>query len=117
MNRVLLIALLILLAACSAKLSLAVPQGAPVRVVRSGTETLLQPSQPRYRQLQAWLAQNQSGWSQVYATNPNGGVLVSSGHLHLQFVDSAVFVLTNDGMFTKPVKASDYAFLGAEAGT
>ena len=117
MNRVFLISALLLLAACSARLSLAIPQGSPVRVVRESTEVLLQPSQPSYRQLQAWLAQNQGGWSQVYATNPNGGVLVSSGDLHLQFVDSAAFVITKEGMFTKPVKASDYAFLASEAGT
>jgi len=71
----------------------------------------------RYQRLARWLAQNQGGWSGVYATNPNGGVLVRCGNLHLQFIGSVAFALTTKGMFTKPVKGSEYAFLTAAPST
>ena len=113
------IALLLFLAACSSRLSLALPSGAPVRVVTpsTSTERLLQPAGEDYRHLQDWLAQNQSGWSQVYATNPNGGIFVSCGRFRLQFIGSTVFVMTSKGMLSKPVKESEYAFLSNGAGT
>jgi hypothetical protein len=82
-----------------------------------GTTSELQPSDQAYQQLARWLAQNQGGWSGAYATNPNGGVLVRCGNLHLQFVGSAVFALTTKGMFTKQVKGSEYAFLTAAPST
>jgi len=97
---------------------LSLPKGVPVQVTSAaGATRELRPSDRAYQQLALWLAKNQVGWSGVYATNPNGGVLVQCGNLRLQFVGSTVFALTTKGMFTKSVKGSEYAFLTAAPST
>ena len=103
MRRAFVIAVMLLLTACSSRLSLALPSGAPVHVVTpsSSYERLLQPTGEDYGHLQDWLAKNQSGWSQVYATNPNGGIFVSCGSFRLQFIGSTVFVMTSKGLSAK----------------
>jgi hypothetical protein len=118
MHRVALLLVLLALGGCTQSLALSLPKGTPVQVISAaGTARELQPSDQSYQQLAHWLAQNQGGWSGVYATNPNGGILVRCGNLHLQFVGSAVFALTTKGMFTKQVKGSEYAFLTAAPST
>src|SRR5690242_16080082 len=111
MHRVAILLALLVLGGCAQSLALSLPKGVPVQVVAAGTTRELQPSDQSYQQLARWLAQNRGGWSEVYATNPSGGILVRCGTLHLQFVGSAVFALTTKGMFTKQVKGSEYAFL------
>jgi hypothetical protein len=118
MQRVALVLVLLLLGGCTQSLALSLPKGVPVQVIyASGATRDLQPSDQAYHQLARWLAQNQGGWSGVYATNPNGGILVRCGNVHLQFVGSAVFALTANGMFTKSIKGSEYAFLTAAPST
>lgn len=102
---------LLVLTGCSSTLALSLAPGERVNVVSGARESQLSSSDAGYKRLQRWLAQNQGGWSQVYATNPNGGILVAGGTLRLQFVGSAVFALTDKGVFTKPVETSEYAFL------
>jgi len=117
MFRAFVFASLFFLAGCSTTLPLALTPGIPVHVVGPNTDTSLQPTSLRYQYLQAWLTQNQGGWSQSYSTNPNGGILVSSDHLHLQFVGNAAFAVTSHGLFTKTVQESEYAFLVKVHGT
>jgi len=118
MHRVALVLALLVLGGCTQTLALSLPKGVPVQVVSAaGATRELQPSDQAYQRLARWLAQNQGGWSGVYATNPNGGVLVRCGNLHLQFIGSVAFALTTKGMFTKPVKGSEYAFLTAAPST
>jgi hypothetical protein len=113
MRRILLLIMLLALVACSSTLELRLPANMPARVVSASTDRQLQPSGETYRQLQHWLAANQSGWSQLYATNPVGGIFVSCGDWRLQFVGQSVYVYvaTRQTMFSKSVKESEYAFL------
>jgi hypothetical protein len=115
------IVLLAALSACSRTLHLPVPAGAPVRLVtftfKSTGETdaerkevLLQPDAAEYRRLQEWVAHNQSGWSQSFAT-PFGGIVVNCGDLHLQFIQTMVVAFTAKGEFQKDIREEDYAFL------
>jgi hypothetical protein len=118
MQRVALVLVLLLLGGCAQSLALSLPKDVPVQVISaSGATRELQPSDQAYQQLAHWLAQNQGGWSGVYATNPSGGILVRCGKLQLQFVGSSAFALTTKGMFTKSVKGSEYAFLTAAPST
>jgi hypothetical protein len=124
--RVLGILLMALSSACSHTLHLALPSTASVQLViwienpatpeAKPKKTLLPPSAPEYRRLQEWLAHNQSGWSQSYATNPSGGVLVHAGDLHLQFINTTVFAFTAGGQYQKEIREEDYAFLKAKVG-
>jgi hypothetical protein len=118
MQRVALVLVLLLLGGCTQSLALSLPKGVPVQVISAtGATRDFQPSDQAYQQLARWLAQNQGGWSGVYATNPNGGILVRCGNVRLQFVGSAVFALTTNGVFTKSVKESAYAYLAKEPNT
>ena len=118
MRRTLLLIMLLALAACSSTLALRLPVNVPVRIVSAGTDRQIESSGETYRQLQHWLAVNQSGWSQLYATNPNGGIFVSCGEFRLQFVGQSVYVYeaTRQTMFFKSIKASEYAFLSVANG-
>ena len=117
MNRLAIAFAFFLLPGCTSTLALSIAPGESLHVVHGANEWQLNSSDARYQQLQRWLAHNQAGWSQPYATNPNGGILVSGSTLHLQFIGSAVFAITGKGMFTKSVKKSDYAFLIARPST
>jgi hypothetical protein len=83
-----LVACLALLCAvgCVDELPLALPQGQAIHVVilgKGANERLLQPASEGYQQLQSWVAQNRRGWSQLYATPPAAGVLVTAGSISL----------------------------------
>jgi hypothetical protein len=124
--RVLGVALLMSVSACSRMLHLEIPIGTSVQLITfpespsttlvESTEITLQPDAPEYRRLQEWLLQNQRGWSQSLATNPSGGIIVRAGKLSLQFVDGAVFTWTDKGQFQKRIREEDYAFLKKPAG-
>lgn len=101
------------------------PPDAPVRVftflekdasgVRHPKEVSLRPQTADYQRLQAWLAQNQTGWSAIL--EPGGdGIFVHAGEVHLQFSGSTVTASTEAGPFTKEVREADYAFLEAALG-
>jgi hypothetical protein len=114
----LLIAIAVLaLSACGKEISTPLPTKSVVYVVSGDIREEIAASDPRHQQLIDWLSQNRDGWSQMYATNPSGGILVSSGAWHLQFFGTSVFVTTGSGMFTKTVKESEYAFLKPATGT
>ena len=107
-------ALLLALTGCSTSLPLSVQPGTSVRVVvlgQNSRECVIDPSSEKYRQLDAWLSQNQRGWSQLYSTPPNGGVLVSVGDIRLQLLGTSAFATTTQGVLTKSVTESGYAFL------
>jgi len=104
--------------ACSRDLALALEPGASTRVYTLGSakhERTLDPSSAEYSELSSWLRQNQSGWSRLVATPPANGLLVSSGRFHLQFTGRTALVTTSEGVFTKDVAESEYAFLLADA--
>jgi hypothetical protein len=79
-------------------------------------EVVLQPDSPECLRLREWLAQNQGGWRQSYATNPSGGVFVHAGDLHMQFVDNTAIVFVPRRQSQKNIQEEDYAFLKAAAG-
>ena len=106
-----------MLGGCTSTLPLSFPSSKSCNVIAPGGTWQLQPSDQAYQQFNAWLGQNQSGWSQEYATNPNGGIFVSCGGVQLQFVGPNVITHTPKGMFYKPVKESAYAYLAKEPST
>jgi hypothetical protein len=98
-------------AGCSQTVSLTLPADTPVRITADSHQHMITPSDPRYDRLREWLARNQSGWSQVFATNPGGGIIITAGDFWLQFVDATAFTRTHDGLLQKKVRPADYAFL------
>ena len=90
--------------------------GEPIQVLTK-LNTHAAPPDPDCRHLQQWVASNQSGWSHVHATNPDGGVFVSLGKARLPFVGSTVFALTDRGMFSKPIRQGALTFLVNAGGT
>jgi hypothetical protein len=117
MQRSALLLVLLALGGCTSTLRLSLPSGVACSVIAPSGTWQLEPSSAAYQQLGRWLRENQSGWSQVYATNPNGGVFVSCGGLQLQFAGPAVITHAAKGMFSKPIKESAYAFLSVRAST
>ena len=102
---------LLLLAACSTRLELAVAPNTQISV-RDGTKAQhIQPGTPAYQELENWMARNQTGWSKYYATTPAGGIFVSDGNMTLQFVGGSVLTHHNGQFWTKHVQESDYQFL------
>lgn len=80
------------------------------------SEVILQPDSPECRRLREWIAQNQSGGGQSYATNPSTGVFLHAGDLQMQFVGTAVFVFLPEQQYQKEIHEEDCAFLKAAAG-
>ena len=111
MYRPLFIVILLLLTACDQNVSFTLPTNLPVDVVAAGNFEQIQPSDNRHKQLHHWLENNKNGWSTIYATTPSGGVLVRAGDLRLQFFGTTAYVSTSDGILSKEVKQSEYAFL------
>ena len=120
--RIVALAFVTFVAACSGRsLQLPVPNGDPVLLVtfieKSGTgeselkEVTLESGSAEYARFQKWVEQNQKGWSPSEAVTPAGGVAVHCGDLHLQFIQTTVYALTNDGHFQKQIREEDYAFL------
>ena len=106
--------LLLAITGCGTSLPLSLQPGAPVRVVALGVnsrECVIEPSSEKYRQLDTWLSQNRRGWSQLYSTPPGGGVLVFVGDIRLQLFGTSAFATTTQGVLTKSVNESSYAFL------
>jgi len=106
----------LLLSACSTTVDFAIAPDAPIYVRDSSVVQELKPGEPSYQEMADWIARNQQGWSQSYATNPAGGIFVSSGQWRLQFSGTAAYLRTESGMLTKQVKESEYAFLRLPAG-
>jgi hypothetical protein len=101
------------LSACDHDLQLVLPAGQPVQVFQlgdTGEHTLMTQSE-QHRKLASWVANNRSGWSPCYAMPPAKGIIVRAANLNLQFLESAVFARTPEGIFTKNVSRTDYAFL------
>jgi|SRR5690606_23862155 len=115
--RILIVVIGLLLAACSTTVDFAVAPGATIQVRDSSGASQLNPGDRAYEEMTSWIARNQQGWSQLYATNPAGGISASSGQWCLQFFGSAAYLNTKDGMLIKEIKESDYAFLSLQTGT
>jgi len=101
---------------CS-KLPLALSVGEKVSVTvhpasQQSRKFELQPTSPKYRQLQVWLSKNQYGWSQYLTTTPGYGVFVSFENGLLQFTGSLVLACPlQSACVQKSVKHSEYLFL------
>ena len=117
MLRLFVLVVALTLSACDSRVTSPLPSNFPVYVYSGEARIEIPPSDSRHHQLLKWIERNREGWSQVYATNPSGGILVSAGDWHLQFVDSVVFFTSKDGMLTKSVEESEYAFLMRPPGT
>jgi hypothetical protein len=105
---------LALLAGCARQLPLSPPVNTPVQVFEvGGPRYTLEPSSEDYRSLARWVESNRSGWSwaKYYARPPAKGIIVRSGTLNLQFVDSTIFAHMPEGDYVKKVTPSEYAFL------
>jgi hypothetical protein len=115
--RTLIAAFVLLLAACSTTVGFAVRPGATLQVRDASGTSQVGPDDPRHQAMADWIARNQRGWSPLYATNPSGGISVTSGDWGLQFFGKAVYLNTaGHGMLTKDVEEADYAFLRSSAG-
>lgn len=101
------------LGSCYRTLPLRLPSGVPIEVnVReSHNRFILEPNSDRFRQLELWVQQNQSGWSRYRVTAAACGICVSAGDVQLNFLGSSVIVYSKDGGWQKPVGPSEYAFL------
>ena len=109
--RKLILTILLLLAACSARLELTVAPNTKI-AIRDGIKVQhIQPGTPAYQELEKWIARIQTGWSKYYATTPSGGIFVSDGNMTLQFSGSSVITHHNEQTWTKPVQESEYQFL------
>jgi hypothetical protein len=109
---------LVLLAGCARQLPLALPANAPVEVIEvGGAHYTLDPSSDGYGKLAQWVSNNRSRWSwgHYYATRPAKGIIVRSGTLDLQFVDSTVLAHMLEGDYIKRVSPSEYEFLRRNA--
>jgi hypothetical protein len=105
---------LMLVAACQRELTFAIPSDATIYVSKLGgstSEYTLPRRSDTYHELEVWVASNQTGWSSYSGTPPSQGILVSAGNLRIQFIESEVLVHTDQGVFTKPVSPTEYAFL------
>ncbi len=102
---------LLLLAGCQGGFTPVIPPGKDVLVSRNGASTQLAPTDPRYQELQRWLASNRADWKACYASIPTDGIFVEVGDLHLQFTDRTVFAQTAAGIYQKSVDPKDYEFL------
>jgi hypothetical protein len=49
-----------------------------------GQECVIEPSSDAHGKLKYWLAENRTGWSQLYYTRPSAGVLLSTREIQLQ---------------------------------
>lgn len=118
-KRILLVALyLVWLAGCARELPLVLPPNTPVQVIEiGGAHYTLDPSSDAYHTLARWVSDNRSRWSwgHYYATPPARGIIVRSGGLSLQFIDSQVLAHMPEGDYIKSVPPSDYAFLKRNA--
>ena len=105
------LSLLLLLAGCHGRFTPALPPGKDVLVSQDAASTKLAPADPRYQELQRWLASNRADWKACYTSVPTNGLFVEAGELHLQFTDRTVFAQTAAGIYQKSVEPKDYAFL------
>ena len=109
---------LLWVAGCARQLPLALPANTPVQVTEiGGAHYTLEPSSDAYGKLALWVSNNRSRWSwgHYYATPPGRGIIVRSGTLQLQFLDSQVLAHMPEGDYIKTVSPADYAFLGRSA--
>ena len=99
---------------CNTSIPLALTPDSTVHMKILGTpgrECVIEPSDDAHRELQAWLAKNQTGWSQLYYTPPSAGTLLTAPGLRLHLSGNAAYATVPEGMLTKQVAESEYAFL------
>ncbi len=105
--------LLALLSACGEGVEFGLPSTATVTVYDMGTgsERSIQPKTDTHQKLGLWAARNQDGWQPYLATPPAQGIIVRAEGLDLQFIGDHVLLHSRQGIFTKKVTPSEYAFL------
>ena len=99
---------------CSTSIPLALAPDETVRVMildNPGRECVIEPSDDAHHELQAWLAKNQAGWSKLYYTPPSRGILLTAPGLRLHLSGTAAYATVPEGMLTRQVSESEYAFL------
>lgn len=102
------------LTGCGRHISLAIPPGSRVVLSRYGKIEELSVLDPRYTELEHWLASNQDGWEPYWATEPGQGISIQAGTLRIRFLKGRAMVDTGSGLFQKRVKPSDYEFFGVD---
>jgi hypothetical protein len=102
------------LAGCGQRIPLAIPASSRVVIGREGKSEELSPLDPRYTELEHWLASNQDGWEPYRVTEPGQGTIIQAGTLRVHFLKDCVMVDTGSGLFQKRIKPSDYEFLSLE---
>jgi hypothetical protein len=107
---------LLVVAACSATIPVALPYGAPVTVrgLSGLPERTLRPGTPAHAKLAAWLDANESGWTPYLATMPANTVSVFGPGLDLHVWGSRALLRTPDSILEKSIDANEFAFLVAE---
>jgi hypothetical protein len=119
--RLFVLSVAIAVSACSRTVKLELPSDMPVTLTTDRenpgstivelSEVTLPPNTPEHRRLQKWLAENQRGWSQAFAADPPGGIIVHAGKLHLHFFEGGVSTAVPDGIVQKTVRKEDCAYL------
>ena len=107
--------LLALLSACGERVAFGLPPTATVTVYDLGTggKRSIQPQTEFHQKLGLWAARNQDGWQPYLATPPAQGIIVRAEELDLQFIGERVLLHSRQGIFTKKVTPSEYAFLSS----
>lgn len=107
--------LLALLSACGEGVAFGLRPTATVTVydVGTGSKRSIQPQTDIHQRLGAWVARNQDGWQPYLATPPSQGIIVRAEELDLQFIGERVLLHSRQGIFTKKVTPSEYAFLSS----
>lgn len=112
--RVLAVLVAVALSGCSTSIPFALAPDTTVHVKvlgNPGHECVIEPSSDAHRQLQSWLAENRAGWSQLYYTTPNGGILLSTSEMYLHLFGDTAYATVPTGIIAKQVSESEYAFV------
>jgi hypothetical protein len=109
------------LLACGERIAFALPSTATATVtvtvtvhdIGTGSKRSIQPNTDLHQTLSLWVARNQDGWQPYVATPPAQGIIVRAEELDVQFIGERVLLHSRQGIFTKKVTPSEYAFLSS----
>jgi hypothetical protein len=115
---ILIVLSIFLLTACTEMISFALSPAATAVVYDLGakSERSISPNTEAHRKLVQWVAANREGWEPYLATPPALGVIVRAPEVNIQFVGTSAIVHTKQGVLSKKVAPSEYAFLLSQNG-
>ncbi len=109
--------LLLLLAACTRSITIALPQRSATVMAYADGKVLqrcgFRPGTEKFRKLGELLAQHAGGWHKRY-TNYQPSLLVVVGDVSLYFMDDSMVINYSEGEFSRGVSSDDYQFLNCK---